>query len=301
MVLDALNRSIMPGELVTLVGPSGCGKSTLFNLILGSIKPTEGEVLVNGEPVTGTGPDRGIVYQKYALFPHLSVLENVMLGGTLTRSVVGNRLTSSRAARRADREQAIAYLERVRMADAINKYPHELSGGMQQRVAIAQALFTHPRIILMDEPFGALDAGTRYDAQLFLIELWKELNEGDSDMTVLFVTHALDEAVFLGSRLMGLSQHWEPEGTARRYDAKGNWIPNGSKIVDDYDLSGEIHLRESLSREEYVSKFTHLMDRLEVTVMDPRTRQHMRDFHVGPPPPAEAMRWVQPDVLMTDG
>ena len=285
-VLDGLQRSIYPGEFVTLVGPSGCGKSTLFNLILGSQYPSEGELLLDGNPVVQPGPDRGVVYQKYGLYDNLTVLENVMLGGTMKRPVKANWLSSlHRKAIAEDKKKALEYLERVRLQDAADKYPHELSGGMKQRVAIAQALFTQPRILLMDEPFGALDAGTRLDAQLFLIELWEKF-----DLTVIFVTHSLEEAVFLGTRVLCLSQHYEHKKGPQSLD-------NGAKFVLDYDLSSFVQRRATISHEEYISKFTPLMDTITRDGMDPTVRQHMKEFHVGTPPEDDVLVWIDDNVL----
>src|SRR3974390_1352878 len=176
------------GELVTIVGPSGCGKSTLLRLIAGlkpHFPPTSGEVQVFGKPIVEPGPDRGLVDQKYSLLPHLTVLDNVAFG--LKLRGVG---------RSERRERAQEWIKKVGLEGCERKYPSELSGGMQQRVAIAATLILEPRILLMDEPFGALDPGIRLRMQELLIELWKE-----RESTVFLVTHSVEEAVYLGDRV----------------------------------------------------------------------------------------------------
>jgi NitT/TauT family transport system ATP-binding protein len=182
------------GEFVSLLGPSGCGKSTILRLIAG-LRPqfpaTKGAVRVMGKPVEGPGPDRGMVFQDYTSFDNRTVLDNIAFG-----------LDCSVVARKEREDRARLWLEKVGL-DAIRdgrKYPHELSGGMRQRVAIARTLVLTPRIILMDEPFGALDPGTRLNMQDLLISLWRE-----QEATVFFVTHSVEEAVFLGDRIYILS------------------------------------------------------------------------------------------------
>jgi NitT/TauT family transport system ATP-binding protein len=176
------------GEFIVFLGPSGCGKSTVFNLIAGlePVHPaTEGEVLLFGQPVRGPGPDRGMVFQAYSSFPCYTVLENVAFG--LKMQGVPRSEREDRAAR---------WIERVRLKGSEGKYPHQLSGGMRQRVALARTLVLQPRIILMDEPFGALDRVVRWEMQDLLIELWREVHA-----TVFLVTHDIAEAVFLGDRI----------------------------------------------------------------------------------------------------
>jgi NitT/TauT family transport system ATP-binding protein len=178
------------GEFIAMLGPSGCGKSTILRMIAG-LSPqhptTHGQVLVGGNPVLGPGADRGMVFQDYTSFDHKSVLDNVAFG-----------LECRGVGRKEREEQAREWIGKVGL-DVIrdsSKYPHELSGGMRQRVAIARTLALHPRIILMDEPFGALDPSTRMHMQNLLIELWREL-----EATVFFITHSIEEAVFLGDRI----------------------------------------------------------------------------------------------------
>jgi ABC-type nitrate/sulfonate/bicarbonate transport system ATPase subunit len=182
------------GEFICVLGPSGCGKSTILRLIAGLAPqhpPTEGEVLVLGQPVLGPGPDRGMVFQDYTSFDHRTVLDNVAFG-----------LECMGVPRRPRYELARYWIERVglKVDTDQDKYPHELSGGMRQRVAIARTLILRPRIILMDEPFGALDPQTRMHMQDLLLALWREV-----EATVFFVTHSIEEAVFLGDRIYILS------------------------------------------------------------------------------------------------
>ncbi len=181
------------GEFVCVLGPSGCGKSTILRLIAGlspQHPPTTGEVLVMGRPVVGPGPDRGMVFQDYASFDHRTVLENVGFG-----------LECAAVSRRQRDEEARWWISRVGLSPADEgKYPHQLSGGMRQRVAIARTLILRPRIILMDEPFGALDPQTRMHMQDQLVALWREVQA-----TVFFVTHSIEEAVFLSDRVYVMS------------------------------------------------------------------------------------------------
>jgi NitT/TauT family transport system ATP-binding protein len=183
------------GEFIGILGPSGCGKSTVLRLIagLGPQHPaTTGEVLVNGAPVSEPGPDRGFVFQDYTNFPHRTVLENVAFGLECAHMPKKERI-----------DRAAEWVQKVGLnpkSDG-NKYPHQLSGGMNQRVAIARSLIMHPKIILMDEPFGALDPGTRQRMQDLLVSLWREL-----EATVFFITHDVSEAVYLGDRVFIFSQ-----------------------------------------------------------------------------------------------
>jgi len=187
--IDGLSLDIAEKDFVCLIGPSGCGKSTLLNLIAGFEKATSGDVLLDGVNITGPGPDRGVVFQEGALFPWLSVLDNVCYGP--------KRLKVPRERYLAE---AHAILEEVGLSAFAQHLPAELSGGMRQRVAIARALINHPPVLLMDEPFGALDPQTRVLMQETLLQIWEHDNR-----TVLFITHDVEEALFLGSRVVVMS------------------------------------------------------------------------------------------------
>lgn len=196
VVLEGLNLNVNEGEFCTLVGASGCGKSTFLRLLLGQESASRGEILLDGQPLASE-PDasRGVVFQRYSVFPHLSVLDNVALGLELPRAPLLGRLFGN--AKREAREQAAALPTKVGLGHALDKYPAQLSGGMQQRLAIAQALIMKPRVLLLDEPFGALDPGIRKDMHALLLELWRE-----TQLTVFMVTHDLSEGFSLGTRLL---------------------------------------------------------------------------------------------------
>ena len=196
VVLERLNLSVNEGEFCTLVGASGCGKSTFLRLLLGQERPSRGEILLDDAPIAGE-PDasRGVVFQRYSVFPHLSVLDNVALGLELPRAPLLGRLFGR--SKREAREQAEVMLRKVGLGHSLDKYPAQLSGGMQQRLAIAQALVMKPRVLLLDEPFGALDPGIRKDMHELLLELWRETR-----LTVFMVTHDLSEGFTLGTRIL---------------------------------------------------------------------------------------------------
>lgn len=266
VVFRDLNLFINPGEIVSLVGPSGCGKSTVLRAILGSQFPTKGTVSFNGAPVTRVGRDRGVVYQNYSLYPHLSVLDNIAQGIVLERSSIPERLLHLKSffrTRQEARARAGEVLSRIGLStkDA-QKHPFELSGGMRQRVAIAQALIMEPEVLLMDEPFGALDHNTKEDMQLFLLEQQEE-----HGMTVVFVTHDLEEALFVGTRIIGLSQYWRDE-------SGGDGI--GSAIVSDRKIEGA-HPRPTDFK--YTEKFRNLLREVRRDTLDSAHRQHVRDFN----------------------
>lgn len=184
--LQDVNLDIRAGEFLTLVGPSGCGKTTLLDLLGGLTLPSSGTLHVSGQPVTGPGLDRGVVFQQYALFPWLTALRNVEFG-LEAKGVADKRERSARAH---------DYLALVGLEAFAQHYPHELSGGMKQRVAIARSLSFDPEILLMDEPFGALDEQTRESLQAQLLQIW-----GRTGKTIVFITHSIDEAVYLGQRV----------------------------------------------------------------------------------------------------
>ncbi|MEA5466804.1 ABC transporter ATP-binding protein [Leptothoe sp. PORK10 BA2] len=184
-VLDSVNFQIKPGEIACLLGPSGCGKSTLLNIIAGFIKPTSGYVMVDQQLVTKPGADRGFVFQQYSLLPWKTTFQNVELGLKI------------RGLSKAERQDIVGeYLNLVGLAKYRDAYPSELSGGMKQRASIIRALVNSPSVLLMDEPFAALDAQTRHMMQALLLNVWETLKT-----TIVFVTHDIEEAVFLGDRI----------------------------------------------------------------------------------------------------
>lgn len=188
VVFDHLSFEVHRREFITIIGPSGCGKSTFIRIAAGLDEASGGTILLSGQPVTGPGPDRGMVFQGYTLFPWLTVKRNVMFG--LQMKGISDLEAESRA-----RE----WIAMVGLEKSAESYPHELSGGMKQRVAIARALANEPRVLIMDEPFGALDSQTRCKMQAHLMEIWKKV-----DITILFITHDLDEAVLLSDRVLVL-------------------------------------------------------------------------------------------------
>ena len=189
--LRNVNFKVHRREFVCVIGASGCGKSTLIRILAGLERQSSGEVLLDGKPVTGPGRDRGMVFQGYSLFPWLTVKRNVMFGPEVSGSSRG-----------AAESQARQWLDLVGLTAFADAYPHQLSGGMRQRVAIARALVNEPRIMLMDEPFGALDAQTRAKMQSHLLDIWRNI-----DLTILFITHDLDEAIYLADRILVLKPH----------------------------------------------------------------------------------------------
>jgi len=224
VVLERINIEIASGTFLSIVGPSGAGKSTFLRLILGQERPTQGKVLLDGEPFPAEpGPDRGIVFQRYSVFPHLTVLGNVLLGYEFAERPLTARLIG--ASRREAIEKSRALIEAVGLGPHSNKYPSALSGGMQQRLAIAQALAKRPRVLLLDEPFGALDPGTRVQMHALIKPLWRDLK-----MTIVMVTHDIKEAFRLATRLIALDRPRHDPQAPERF---------GAKITYDLDLTRE--------------------------------------------------------------
>ncbi len=188
-VLEDINFQLFPREFVCLVGSSGCGKSTLLNIVAGLTDPSSGSVLVDGREVKGPGSDRGMVFQNYTLYPWLTVYQNIAFG-----------LKLRKMPRAEQRDRIDYYLNVVGLTQFAKSYPKQLSGGMKQRVAIARALANEPAVLLMDEPFGALDAQTKEQMQQFLLELWEQTH-----VTVLMITHDVEEAIFLSQRVYVMS------------------------------------------------------------------------------------------------
>ena len=189
VALNGANLEIQDNEFICVVGPSGCGKSTLLNILAGLLEPTSGEILVDGKPVEGTSVDRGVVFQQYALFPWLTVKKNVEFG-----------LKLQKKSKEECEEIAMKYIKMVGLEKFTNSYPKELSGGMKQRVAIVRAYAVNPSLLLMDEPFGALDAQTRTQLQTELLKTWEEEKK-----TCFFITHDVEEAILLASRVVVMS------------------------------------------------------------------------------------------------
>lgn len=186
VAVDTVNLAVQDGEFVTVVGPSGCGKTTLLNLLAGFEQPNRGEIRLDGSPVVRPGPERAVVFQQPSLLPWMTVQENIAFG-----------LTLREGAHRVDQSRVASMVETMGLTGFENHRPYQLSGGMQQRVAIARALIIEPRVLLMDEPFGALDAQTRSEMQRFLLSIWGKLHP-----TVLFVTHDVEEAIMLADRVV---------------------------------------------------------------------------------------------------
>ena len=216
-VLNHVDLRVAAGQVVALVGPSGCGKSTLLRAILGTHPPTSGQVVVGGNVIDRPTRDVGIVYQHYSLYEFLTARQNVAFGLMLDQTSTPYRVFqyfSWRKLRRSHLEQADQFLEKVGLLAARDLYPSEMSGGMRQRVAIAQALIMEPRVLLLDEPFGALDEATREELQLMLLRLYEENLQARAESrvppyTVIIVTHELNEALFVSDRVVGLSQYHE--------------------------------------------------------------------------------------------
>ena len=234
-VLERVSLDIDSGAFCTIVGASGCGKSTFLRLVLGQEQPTHGRILLDGEPVANEpGPDRGIVFQRYSVFPHLTTEQNLLLPHGLLHAPLTGHIRG--AHRKTILNRATELLERVGLTHARTRYPARLSGGMQQRLALAQALMLKPRILLLDEPFGALDPGVRLDMHDLLLEFWRE-----EAMTILMVTHDLTEAFKLGTRLLVFDKtRHDPQaadviGATVTYD-----LPIGSRDTPSADAEPEM-------------------------------------------------------------
>jgi NitT/TauT family transport system ATP-binding protein len=213
VVLERVSLDVAAGSFVSIVGPSGAGKSSFLRVVLGQEVPTRGSILLDGTPLPPEcGPDRGVVFQRYSVFPHLSALRNTMLGLECRQAPFSARLFG--AARRAATEEATAMLEAVGLQHNLHSYPAQLSGGMQQRLAIAQALIKRPRILLLDEPFGALDPGIRADMHGLITKLWR-----DYALTIIMVTHDIKEAFSLGTRVLALDKRRHDPHAPHRFGA----------------------------------------------------------------------------------
>jgi NitT/TauT family transport system ATP-binding protein len=251
--VEGISLDVHAGEFLTLVGPSGCGKSTLLDLVGGFSTPTSGEVLLDGKRITGTGLDRGIVFQQYALFPWRTALENVEFS-----------LEAKGVKPRERREIAREHLALVGLTGFENRHPHELSGGMKQRVAIARCLAHDPDVLLMDEPFAALDAQTRESLQDELLRSW-----GRAHRTVIFVTHGIDEAVYLGQRVAVMTSR--PGRIKEIVDVPSELRDGGEDIRSSPSFGRVRHHVWSLLRDEVKRAQEHVLaPSPRASVADPR-------------------------------
>ena len=237
-----VSMSVEPGEFVSLIGPSGCGKSTLLNVVAGFFSPTAGSALVDGEPITGPGSQRGVVFQQYSLFPWLSVRKNVEFGLKMQGVPGAKRETSART---------LLALSGLRAFE--NHYPDQLSGGMKQRVGIVRALATSPQVLLMDEPFGSLDAQTRVVMQEILTNMWQRFR-----ISVLFVTHDIDEAIFLSDRIYVMTAR---PGCIKAELAVPLPRPRTAEMTSNAEFLGLVRKIKALIREESLASMgSELMD-----------------------------------------
>jgi len=241
VALEALDLDVAPGEFLTVVGPSGCGKSTVLDLIAGLAKPSSGSLAVDGKPITGPGLDRSVVFQQYTLLPWRTAQANI----EFALEAKGGLSKRQRA------ERARAYLDLVGLSEFAHRYPHELSGGMKQRVAIARSLSYEPQVLLMDEPFGALDAQTRERLQEELIRIWQR-----TGTTVVFITHDIEEAVFLGQRVAVMS-------------ARPGRIKEIVAIDLDRDAAGERDIRATREFADYRHHIWSLLREQNLSVAAP--------------------------------
>ncbi|WP_188150786.1 ABC transporter ATP-binding protein [Teredinibacter waterburyi] len=237
VVLEQINKQVKVGEFVTIVGASGCGKTTFLNMLLGTNSPTRGSILLEQTPLADEpNASRGIVFQRYSVFPHLTVLQNVMLAKELEQSPVLARLFGK--AKRQALDEAKEMIDAVGLAHAADKYPHELSGGMQQRLALAQSLIKRPQILLLDEPFGALDPGIRADMHQLVTKLCAQ-----HKLTVFMITHDIKEAFTLGTRL------WVFDKLRHDTQAPGAY---GAQITYDLNIDRNRASAEQLAEHEAI-------------------------------------------------
>jgi NitT/TauT family transport system ATP-binding protein len=241
VAVNGVNLTVAPGEFVSIIGPSGCGKSTLLNVVAGFTPPTEGQALLDGVPITGPGPERGVVFQQYSLFPWMSVRKNVEFGLKMQGVAANKRETTART-----------LLGLAGLLAFENHYPDQLSGGMKQRVGIVRALATSPQVMLMDEPFGALDAQTRVVMQQILTNMWQKFR-----LSVLFITHDIEEAIFLSDRVFVM--------TARPGRIKAELLiplprPRTAEMMSSVEFIQILHKLRNLIREESLAAMGHELD-----------------------------------------
>ncbi|CAN7717674.1 ABC transporter ATP-binding protein [Rhizobium sp. LjRoot258] len=252
IVLEDVSLTVASRAFVALVGPSGCGKTTFLRMLLGQERPTRGAILLDGEPLPPEpGPDRGVVFQRYSVFPHLTVLGNVLLGREFSAARYKAKLFG--ATRRSAIDEARRLIGEVGLSGAEDKYPAQLSGGMQQRLALAQALIMKPKVLLLDEPFGALDPGIRAEVHTLMKRLWHE-----TQMTVVMVTHDMREAFTLATRVIAFERRRDRPEEKERYGATitkdiSIWPPRlaGTPSIFSPDRDGPVaslgHCRDDLA------------------------------------------------------
>ena len=238
LVLERLNLEVEKGEFISMVGASGCGKSTFLNMLLGREQTSKGTITLDGSPLEDEpNEDRGIVFQKYSVFPHLTVLQNVMIADEFSQAKL--LCWTFGSDNKKIKEKALEFIDAVGLTPALKKYPHELSGGMQQRLAIAQALMKSPKVLLLDEPFGALDPGIRADMHELIHDVWKKNN-----LTIFMVTHDIKEGFELGSRVWVFDKVRHDVQAPNAYGARvtfdlpldsKNKIENAQEIIDKVD------------------------------------------------------------------
>lgn len=254
VVLENINLKVQEREFVTIVGASGCGKTTFLRMLLGEETPTRGTFLLDGKPLPDEpGSDRGVVFQRYSVFPHLTVLENVMLGLEFAGSRWVGRLFG--AARKLAREKAEAILNEVGLYEARNRYANQLSGGMQQRLSIAQSVIREPPILLLDEPFGALDPGISADMHKLILRLWDEHR-----MTIFMITHDIKEGFELGTRLLVFDKVRLDAQAPTAFGAKITYDIPLKKTIDGKlreEVTAHTQRTESFVRTEPVERPSH--------------------------------------------
>ncbi len=265
VILDDIDLSVSSGEFLTVVGPSGCGKSTMLRIIIGQEQPHSGRALLDGNPIKYPTRSGGVVYQNYSLYPNLTVLENALLGYRLQTSPI-----AWWRHRKEVLPEAEAALEEARLIEHKDKYPFQLSGGQQQRAAIMQALLQDPKVLCLDEPFSALDAGTRERMQMYLLELQQKKLQQKKTMTFLFVTHDLEEALYLGTRCVALTPFYT--------DDRGDdpTVNRGATIVVDCKLReiGEIRSPEV----KKTAAFGELLQQVRRDAFDEKYRKSVDKF-----------------------
>jgi NitT/TauT family transport system ATP-binding protein len=239
--VESVDLVVAPGEFVSIIGPSGCGKSTLLNVVAGFMPPTEGEVLLDGVPIKGPGPERGVVFQQYSLFPWMSVRKNVEFGLKMQGVPASKRQTTART-----------LLGLAGLLAFENHYPDQLSGGMKQRVGIVRALATSPQVMLMDEPFGALDSQTRVVMQQILTNMWQKFR-----LSVLFITHDIEEAIFLSDRVYVMTAR---PGRIKAEVAIPLPRPRTAEMMSSIEFTQILHKLRNLIREESLAAMGHELD-----------------------------------------